>query len=59
MRYCDVSDADGQIKAETTLSAAKTKGKRGGKILFAEKVRTELAIFVAAHKAKKFTQRLF
>ena len=26
LRYCDVVDADGEIKAETTLSAAQTKG---------------------------------
>jgi len=27
LRYCDVLEADGQIKAETTLTAAQTKGK--------------------------------
>lgn len=50
LRYCDVLEMDGQIKAETTLSAAQTKGKRGRKIWFAEKVRAELAAYVAAQK---------
>jgi integrase/recombinase XerD len=59
LRYCDVLEADGQIKAETTLSAAQTKGKRGRKIWFAEKVRAELAAYVAAHKPKQLTQPLF
>lgn len=48
LRYCDVLEADGQIKAETTLTAAQTKGKKGRKIWFAEKVRVELAAYVAA-----------
>jgi integrase/recombinase XerD len=59
LRYCDVLETDGQIKAETTLSAAQTKGKRGRKIWFAEKVRAELAAYVAAHKPKQLTQPLF
>jgi hypothetical protein len=37
LRYCYVLEADGQIKAETTLNAAQTKGKRGRKIWLAEK----------------------
>ena len=41
LRYCDVLEADGQIKAETTLTAAQTKGKKGRKIWFSEKVRAE------------------
>ena len=49
LRYCDILEADGQIKAETTLTAAQTKGKKGRKIWFAEKVRAELAAYVAAH----------
>jgi integrase/recombinase XerD len=59
LRYCDVLEVDGQIKAETALSAAQTKGKRGRKIWFAEKVRAELAAYVAAHKPKQHTQPLF
>ena len=59
LRYCDVLEADGQIKPETTLTAAQTKGKKGRKIWFAEKVRAELAAYVAAHKPKQLTQPLF
>ena len=43
LRYCDVIDADGEIKAETTLSAAQTKGNKSRKVWFAEKIRVELA----------------
>ena len=59
LRYCDVLEADGQIKPETTLTAAQTKGKKGRKIWFAEKVRAELAAYVAAHKPKQLTRPLF
>jgi integrase/recombinase XerD len=53
LRYCDVVDADGEIKAETTLSAAQTKGNKARKVWFAEKIRVELAAYVAAHKPKQ------
>ena len=59
LRYCDVVDADGEIKAETTLSAAQTKGNKARKVWFAEKIRVELAAYVAAHKPKQLTQPLF
>jgi len=59
LRYSDVVDADGEIKAETTLSAAQTKGNKARKVWFAEKIRVELAAYVAAHKPKQLTQPLF
>jgi site-specific recombinase XerD len=59
LRYCDVVDADGEIKAETTLSAAQTKGNKARKVWFAEKIRVELAAYVTAHKPKQLTQPLF
>jgi integrase/recombinase XerD len=59
LRYCDVVDADGEIKAETTLSAAQTKGNKARKVWFAEKISVELAAYVAAHKPKQLTQTLF
>ena len=59
LRYCDVVNADGEIKAETTLSAAQTKGSKPRKVWFAEKIRVELAPYVAAHKLKQLTQPLF
>jgi hypothetical protein len=36
LRYCDVLEADGQIKAETTLTATQTKDKQGRKVWFTE-----------------------
>ncbi len=59
LRYCDVVDADGEIKAETTLCAAHTKGNKARRVWFAEKIRVELAAYVAAHKPKQLTQPLF
>ena len=59
LRYCDVVDADGDIKAQTTLSAAQTKGNKARKVWFAEKIRVELAAYLAAHKPKQLTQPLF
>jgi integrase/recombinase XerD len=59
LRYCDVVDTDGEIKAETTLSAAQTKGNKGRKVWFSEKIRVELAAYVATHKSKQLTQPLF
>jgi integrase/recombinase XerD len=59
LRHCDVVDADGEIKEETTLSAAQTKGNKSRKVWFAEKIRLELAAYVAAHKPKQLTQPLF
>ena len=59
LRYSDVVDADGEIEAETTLSAEQTKGNKARKVWFAEKIRVELAAYVAAHKTKQLTQPLF
>ena len=59
LRYCDVVEADGEIKAETTLSAAQTEGNKAGKIWIAEKISVELAAHVGAHKPKHLTQLLF
>ena len=59
LRYCDVVGEDGEIRAETTLSAAQTKGNKARTIWFAEKARVELAAYVAAHKPKQLTQPLF
>lgn len=57
LRYCDVVDADGEgeIKAETTLCAAQTKGNKARKVWFAEKIRVELAAYVAAQTKAAYT----
>ena len=59
LRYCDVVGEDGEIRAETTLSAAQTKGNKARTIWFAEKARVELAAYIATHKPKTPTQPLF
>ena len=59
LRYCDVIDSDGQILSETVLAADQTKGDRSRRIWFNERMRAELAAYVATHKPKYKTQRLF
>ena len=59
LRYCDVLDSDGQILAETVLAADQTKGDKSRRIWFNERMRAEVAAYVAAHKPKYKTQRLF
>jgi hypothetical protein len=46
-------------KSYTTLTAAQTKGNKARKVWFAEKIRVELAAYVAAHKPKQLTQPFF
>ena len=52
LRYCDVMDADGQIRTETVLAAEQTKGDKSRRIWFNERMRAELAAYVAAHRSK-------
>ena len=59
LRYCDVMDADGRIHSETVLEAAQTKGDKSRRIWFNERMRAELAAYVAAHKPKYKQQPLF
>jgi integrase/recombinase XerD len=59
LRYCDVMDADGQIRSEAVLSAEQTKGDKSRRIWFNERMRGELAAYVAAHRPKYKTQPLF
>ncbi len=59
LRYCDVLDSDGGILAETVLGAEQTKGDKSRFIWFNERMRAELAAYVATHKPEYKTQRLF
>jgi len=59
LRYCDVMDSDGGILAETVLGAEQTKGEKSRRIWFNERMRAELAAYVAAHKPKHKAQQLF
>jgi integrase/recombinase XerD len=59
LRYCDVMDSDGQIRTETVLAAEQTKGDKSRRIWFNERMRAELAAYVAAHRPKYKAQPLF
>lgn len=59
LRYCDVVDADGGILAETVLGPDQTKGDKSRRIWFNERIRGELAAYVAAHKPKYKTSQCF
>jgi integrase/recombinase XerD len=59
LRYCDVLEADGQIRSEAVLAAEQTKGDKSRRIWFNERMRAELAAYVAAHRPKYKTQKLF
>ena len=59
LRYCDVVGADTQILAEVRLAAEQTKGRHARTIFLPDKLRKELATYVAAFPAKQTTQPLF
>ena len=59
LRYEDVLDAEGKIKAEFYLSAEQTKGRKGGTVYVSEKLRKELQIYVHAFPPKALSDKLF
>jgi integrase/recombinase XerD len=59
LRYEDVLDAEGKIKAEFYLSAEQTKGRKGGTVFVSEKLRKELQIYVRAFPPKALSDKLF
>jgi len=59
LRYVDVLTADGEIRAEAVLSAKQTKGDKSRRIWFNQRMRAELALYVAAHKPKNLNSPLF
>ena len=50
MRFSDVVAADGSIKDEIRLAAEQTKGDRGRVVLVADKLKKELATYIATLK---------
>jgi len=48
LRYADVLDAEGKIKAEIYLSAEQTKGSKSGTVFVSDKLRKELQAYVKA-----------
>jgi integrase/recombinase XerD len=59
LRFADVLDTDGKIKAEFYLSAEKTKGSKGGTVFVSVKLRKELQAYVRAVPPKVLTDKLF
>ena len=59
VRYCDVVAADGTVRNEINLSAAQTKGDRGRTVLLNERMRSELAAYVAGRSIKDTKLPLF
>lgn len=59
LRVCDVQNEDGSIKSEIRLSASQTKGNVGRVVFVNEKLRIELASYLATYKPKSNIQPLF
>ena len=59
LRYADVLDAEGKIKAEIYLSAEQTKGSKTGTVFVSEKLRKKLQTYVKAVPYKSITDKLF
>ena len=59
LRYADVLDAKGKIKAEIYLSAEQTKGSKTGTVFVSDKLRKELQAYVKAVPYKELTDKLF
>ena len=59
LRYEDVLDAEGKVKAEIYLSAEQTKGRKGGTVFVSEKLRKELQAYVRAVPPKALSDKLF
>lgn len=59
VRYADVLNSDGTIKAEIKLSRHQTKGDQSRTVVLSERIRAELAAYVAAHPCKDAKKPLF
>ena len=59
LRYADVLDAEGKVKAEIYLTAEQTKGSKGNTVFVSEKLRKELQAYVRAVPPKALTDKLF
>jgi integrase/recombinase XerD len=59
LRYADVLDAEGKVRAEIRLKPEQTKGSKAGTVFVSDKLRKELQAYVLAVPAKQFTDKLF
>ena len=59
LRYCDVLNSDGTVRAEINLSAEQTKGSHSRTVFLSTKLRKELAAYVASYQAADSSRALF
>ncbi len=59
LRWGDVVGADGQVRSEIRLSSQQTKGHRARIVLLPERLRVELAAYVAVVKGRSASSPLF
>jgi len=59
LRYEDILDVEGKIKAEIRLTPEQTKGSQAGTVFVSEKLRKELQAYVKSVPPKMLTDKLF
>ena len=59
LRYCDVLNSDGSVRAEINLSSEQTKGSHSRTVFVSSKLRKGLAAYVAAHPPISSEHSLF
>ncbi len=59
LRYEDVLDAEGKIRADFYLDAEQTKGRKGGTVFISKKLRKELQAYVRLFPPKALSDKLF
>jgi integrase/recombinase XerD len=59
LRYEDVLDGDGKIRAEIRLTPEQTKGSKAGTVFVSDKLRKELQAYVKSVPPKALTDKLF
>lgn len=59
LRYEDVIDGEGKVKAEIRLTPEQTKGSQAGTVFVSEKLRKELQAYVKSVPPKALSDKLF
>ena len=59
LRYEDVLDGEGKVKAEIRLTPEQTKGSQAGTVFVSDKLRKELQAYVKSIPPKTLTDKLF
>jgi integrase/recombinase XerD len=59
LRYEDVLDAQGKVRAEIRLSPEQTKGSKAGVVFVSEKLKRELQAYVKAVPPQALSDKLF